>query len=125
MFHQWKFSESLTSWITLPETDIQERGIITTGYISEYGTGGGLFRYLNSRFLKEAAEICDNDELSNLGDFYKELGDRWEEVASHLQNLFRCKSQKEREKGIAEIQEFLQKIEVLETEGAEKLQKVG
>lgn len=118
-----KFSKSLNSWSNLPESDIQERGTIVSGYISEYGTGGGLFRYLYSRFLKESAEICNNDELLKISNFYKKLGDHWNEVAIQLHNLSSYKTQKERENNIVKIQEFLGEIEVLETEGAIRLQE--
>jgi hypothetical protein len=45
------------------------------------GTGGGIFRYMYGRYLKEAAEITGITALSRIGDDFKEIGDRWQEVA--------------------------------------------
>ncbi len=45
------------------------------------GTGGGLFRYMYGRFLKEAAEISGEPRLSQLGEEMRRIGDRWQEVA--------------------------------------------
>jgi hypothetical protein len=45
------------------------------------GTGGGLFRYMYGRYLKEAAEITGRHELAAAGDEFRRIGDRWQEVA--------------------------------------------
>ena len=45
------------------------------------GTGGGIFRYMYSRFLLQAAEICDEVRFANAGDALRLVGDRWQEVA--------------------------------------------
>ncbi len=49
------------------------------------GTGGGLFRYMFSRFLREAAERINEPGLEVGADQFKNIGDRWQEVA----NLFK------------------------------------
>jgi hypothetical protein len=46
------------------------------------GTGGGIFRYMYGRYLKEAAQITGLEELSEIGDEFKKLGDRWQDVAA-------------------------------------------
>lgn len=48
---------------------------------AEGGTGGGIFRYMYGRFLKEAAAITSIPRLAELGDDLQEIGDRWQEVA--------------------------------------------
>lgn len=53
------------------------------------GTGGGIFRYMYGRFLKEAAEITGLDELSAIGDEFMILGDRWQEVAKTFKRGFK------------------------------------
>ncbi len=43
------------------------------------GTGGGLFRYMFSRFLREAAQRLDSRALETCADAFWQIGDRWEE----------------------------------------------
>ncbi len=45
------------------------------------GTGGGIFRYMYGRYLKEAAEITGKPEFAAVGDEMKIIGDHWQEVA--------------------------------------------
>jgi hypothetical protein len=45
------------------------------------GTGGGIFRYMFSRFLREAAEITGDMRLNQGADAFQHIGDRWQEVA--------------------------------------------
>ena len=58
---------------------------------AEGGTGGGMFRYMYSRFLREAADICGCPELEvesrNLGI----IGDAWQEVALIFQAAAQAK----------------------------------
>jgi hypothetical protein len=46
----------------------------------EGGTGGGSFRYMFSRFLREAAGITGNPRLEESADQFRQIGDRWEEL---------------------------------------------
>jgi hypothetical protein len=46
------------------------------------GTGGGIFRYMFSRFLREAAEITGEARLNESADTFQHVGDRWQEVAT-------------------------------------------
>lgn len=48
---------------------------------AEGGTGGGLFRYMYSRFLREAAGITGDDRLIAVADEFQRIGDRWQVVA--------------------------------------------
>jgi hypothetical protein len=48
---------------------------------AEGGSGGGLFRYMHSRFLREATEITGDDRLIAIADEFQRLGDRWQAVA--------------------------------------------
>jgi hypothetical protein len=45
------------------------------------GTGGGIFRYMYARFLREAAEILGDPHFAELGDDLRSIGDSWQEVA--------------------------------------------
>jgi len=44
------------------------------------GTGGGNFRYMFSRFLREAAVITGEPGLEESADQFQRIGDRWEEL---------------------------------------------
>ena len=45
------------------------------------GTGGGSFRYMFSRFLREAAEITGGTHLNSSADDFQRIGDAWEKLA--------------------------------------------
>jgi len=45
------------------------------------GTGGGAFRYMFSRFLREAAEITGDARLNQSASEFQRIGDRWQEIA--------------------------------------------
>jgi hypothetical protein len=45
------------------------------------GTGGGFFRYMYSRFLREATEITGDDRLIAVADEFQRIGDRWQMIA--------------------------------------------
>jgi len=48
---------------------------------AEGGTGGGIFRYMYGRYLKEAASITGKTELGKVGDEFKSIGDHWQDLA--------------------------------------------
>jgi hypothetical protein len=48
---------------------------------AEGGTGGGLFRYMFARFLREAADIMQDARLNQSADAFEHIGNRWQEVA--------------------------------------------
>jgi hypothetical protein len=48
------------------------------------GTGGGCFRYMFSRFLREAAQIADDPRLEESANEFWHIGDRWEELGEWL-----------------------------------------
>jgi hypothetical protein len=45
------------------------------------GTGGGIFRYMFGRFLKEAAEIIGEARFVDIAEDFQHIGDRWQEAA--------------------------------------------
>ena len=46
------------------------------------GTGGGIFRYLYARFLREVAPTVGEPTLGRIADTFEQIGDRWEEIAA-------------------------------------------
>jgi Domain of unknown function (DUF4872)/Butirosin biosynthesis protein H, N-terminal len=46
------------------------------------GTGGGLFRYMFSRFLNETAVITSNERLHAHAEAFNQMGDAWENLAA-------------------------------------------
>jgi hypothetical protein len=46
------------------------------------GTGGGIFRYMFSRFLREAAQITGDARLNESAAAFQHIGDQWQEVAA-------------------------------------------
>ena len=83
--------KDLDQWAKLPKDKLQYQCQQQAGFIGtkeeNYGTGGGLFRYLFAEFLKEAASILNDNSLSELREFYFQLGEKWEKVASLFKEL--------------------------------------
>jgi hypothetical protein len=57
-------------------------------FVTVAGTGGGIFRYMYSRFLEEASEKTSNKELLKIGETIKKCGDMWTEMALPLKEAF-------------------------------------
>jgi len=78
------FANEIVKWPKLfpPENELF-RQLYEVNYImmEEDGTGGGLFRNLYSRFLKEAGAVLGNQELGDLSQRYHEVGRKWTAVA--------------------------------------------
>jgi len=54
---------------------------------AEGGTGGGIFRYMYSRFLRQAAEIVGDGRMIAVADEFQRIGDRWQVVAEMFKRL--------------------------------------
>lgn len=74
---------------------------------AEGGTGGGLFRYMYSRFLEEAAEITGEKRFATVTEELKEIGDLWQEVAQIYKN---CAEAHHPNEGLPQTTEPLLKI---------------
>jgi len=44
------------------------------------GSGGGIFRYMFSRFLRQAAEITGDNRLTPVAGEFQHIGDEWEKL---------------------------------------------
>ena len=56
------------------------------------GTGGGLFRYMYSRFLREAAEITGDARLVESAGEFQRIGDRWEALGEWFKAAFEAEA---------------------------------
>jgi len=78
------FANEIVKWPKMfPSETTLFRQLYEVSYImmEEDGTGGGLFRYLYSRFLKEVGELLGNKELIDLSQRYHQAGQNWTTIA--------------------------------------------
>ena len=119
------FSKHLDKWVKLSEEKFRARCIQQSGFIGtkevNYGTGGGLFRYLFSEFLEEVANEIGNTTLKNLSTTYSTLGKEWESIAILFDKVSKITSVEERKPLINDIKTKLLEIKKLEEEGAKML----
>ena len=71
------------------------------------GTGGGIFRYMYSRFLKEAAKITGECKLEGTGRDMFAIGDQWQEAARLFKELVDSRSPAT---GLSEVSRLLNRI---------------
>ena len=84
------FANEIVKWPKLfPPKNAVFRQLYEVTYImmQEDGTGGGLFRYLYARFLKEAGELLGNKELIDLGQHYNQIGQKWTTIAKLIREI--------------------------------------
>jgi len=51
------------------------------------GTGGGIFRHMYSRFLREAAGISGDARFNERSDEFQRIGDKWQTLAEIFRNV--------------------------------------
>ncbi len=51
------------------------------------GSGGGAFRYMYSRFLRETAVLTSDTRFNDCADEFQQIGDDWEAVAEQFREL--------------------------------------
>ena len=77
-----KFCERVVHWPKFMNTDLVKTNAYMTYMMTEVvGTGGGNFRRLYSRFLREAQEVLKDGRLERPAKLYAELGRLWKEVS--------------------------------------------
>lgn len=84
------------------------------------GTGGGLFRYMYSRFLQECAEVFSYPMLVDTAISMKRAGDQWERLSKLFYSI---KQITQFSKEIENILDTLNSIEVIESEAWNMLAK--
>ncbi len=79
-----KFCQRVTSWNRFMKEEMATtNAYMTYMMMEEVGTGGGNFRRLYSRFLREAEPILKDKRVGEAAAIYADLGKKWREVA-HL-----------------------------------------
>ena len=74
-------SDELLKWPDMfEEYDLRMNLFSLYIFIEIGGTGGGCFRYMYSRFLKESAKITKNNRLSKLAEGFQRAGDMFSEI---------------------------------------------
>ena len=73
----------IPKWLVSADSDEIRRGLFNFFiFINSKGvTGGGLFRYMFSRFLSEASKITGIKELDRSSAEFKRICDKWQELA--------------------------------------------
>ncbi len=88
----------------------------------EGGTGGGLFRTMFSRFLREAAEITGDARLAEIAEEFHQIGDRWEALGAWFQEASELPEPGAR---LGECVAPLQDLADLEEEAWRKLREIA
>jgi len=98
-----RFGDKVTGWPELcRDIDHLSHEIMMIHVILEdRGTGGGGFRFLYASFLKEAAQLLDNDQLDGLAAEMMANGDEWRQIS-----LFVARIGKARDLGPEKLNEL-------------------
>jgi hypothetical protein len=85
-------AERILKWPTImSEDDLRYACFNVFVFIdAKGGSGGGIFRYMYGRFLKEAATIVDDERLSNVGEEIHAIADQWQHVAQTFEEAHRA-----------------------------------
>lgn len=101
-----KFCQRVVSWKRFLRQDLLTQNVYMTYMMLEIvGTGGGNFRRIYARFIRQSSEILQNKNLDEVYLLYSNLSELWKEVAY----LF-LESSKDLNKGLWENPEASQKL---------------
>ena len=88
-----KTAQRILKWPDVLDEDTL-RGALFNGFVfidAMGGTGGGIFRYMFSRFLREAAGITSEIRFNESADAFQDIGDRWQTVAEMFKEASQAK----------------------------------
>jgi len=93
-------------------------------FMEEAGTGGGLFRRIYSRFLKESSDVLHAKILRETSDLTMKSADIWTEIANIL--LVASEAQRDKVKGLlAKAQPKIMKCAEIEEKAFKLLASVA
>ena len=77
-----KTAKMVLKWPTQLDADELKGTLFNTFiFINEMGgTGGGIFRFMLGRFLREAAAITGDDELLPIADEFHRIAEKWDQL---------------------------------------------
>ena len=77
-----KAAQRVPRWAEMMDADALRWALLNTYlFISPVGgSGGGIFRYMFSRFLREAAGVTGDPRLEESAGEFQRIGERWEEL---------------------------------------------
>ncbi len=82
------FAEEIVNWPRdYPPDRFKHNYELTYIYMNEDGTGGGLFRYLYSKFLEEAGRILGDRNVTDTSKKYLQIGRKWAKVAEMIRDI--------------------------------------
>ncbi|MCP4543785.1 MAG: BtrH N-terminal domain-containing protein [Chloroflexi bacterium] len=75
-----KAAKMILEWPNSLDTDMLRLALFNAHIFinADGGTGGGIFRYMFGRFLREAADITKDTRLNESADEFQHIGDEWE-----------------------------------------------
>jgi hypothetical protein len=116
-----KFCSRILTWKRTMKEELLKQNLNMTYMMMEVvGTGGGNFRRIYARFLRQASAILESKTLLEAFDSYRRLGDCWKEIAYLIKE-----SAEDPEKGIwsnpGSTQKLLDEILFKEKLGIEQL----
>jgi hypothetical protein len=79
-----KAAHMIPQWLMTAESEAVRRVLFNFFVFIDYtgGTGGGLFRYMFSRFLNEASRITGIKDLEQSSAEFKKIGDQWQALST-------------------------------------------
>jgi hypothetical protein len=87
-----KAAKRILKWPDILAPDDIRRTCLNTYFFIDHqgGTGGGIFRYMYGRFIKEVSGITGEASFIKIGDKLHEIGDSWQEIATLFNRAFEC-----------------------------------
>jgi hypothetical protein len=97
------FSKKVQQWpkITRDIDHLSHEVMKINVFLEDQGTGGGGFRYLYATFLRQAAEILNDQDLNDMSKKMMEIGDGWRNIS-----YFAAKIGKNRDLGPGKLKEL-------------------
>jgi hypothetical protein len=119
-----KTAKMIVKWPDLLTPD-ELKWTLFNGYIfisPVGGSGGGAFRYMYSRFLRETAVLTANPRFNDCADEFQHIGDAWEAIANRFRELSETADPG---KYVAELVAPLQQLADLEHAAWQNLQVIS